>query len=490
MPPALVREQLRDGRGRCALAAQRVAAGTCVLQTRALAAISVTSCNWCFASASASGGGSARLSRCGGCRRLRYCSAACQRRDWIDGGHARECGAWKRIPASVRDAALQTVLLVARLVAAGAHKQPEVAQLRAHYEEHAEAKLQQFREMALLVRSLLPAVDYPTDDALLRDTVQLLCRVNCNAFTISDDACAPVGIGVFPHGALFNHSCAPNCVVSFAGQDMRVRAIADVAPDDELTISYVELLETTATRQQALRESYFFDCDCARCATATTGANDDDWFLDGHTCPSSGAAACGTEGVVVFCDGASVASCKRCGVVRSLPNRKALEHAREDLATRLRAHPPGPDKWRLCQQQRALLVDELALHPRNARLAAFYRDAGTWLVDAPPTAFPSRSFRATTALAMFSRELAATAWLLPATKLPARGLLHFQIGKLQFEAARDSDSGRRDRAALEAATDHLQRALSILSCAYGPDNALVSRVYTYLEEVARAARDD
>lgn len=135
MPPTLVREDVRDGKGRCALATQRVGAGTCVLHARALAAISTTSCNWCFAAASGrdDSGSVRRLSRCGGCRRLRYCSSACQRLDWQGGGHAHECGAWRRIPPSVQDAALQTVLLVARLVVAGALHHQEVTQLRAHF---------------------------------------------------------------------------------------------------------------------------------------------------------------------------------------------------------------------------------------------------------------------------------------------------------------------------------------------------------------------
>lgn len=99
--------------------------------------------------------------------------------------------------------------------------------------------------MALLVRTLVPANGSPNvvlvdTDAqqhqLLQDIVQLFCRVNCNAFTIADDTGASLGLGLFPHGALFNHSCAPNCVVSFAGQDMRVHTIADVDADTELTV--------------------------------------------------------------------------------------------------------------------------------------------------------------------------------------------------------------------------------------------------------------
>lgn len=81
----------------------------------------------------------------------------------------------------------------------------------------------------------------PEADTTLADrVVQLFCRVNCNAFTVASAACAPRGIGVFPHGALFNHSCAPNCVVSFEAQHMFVRTIAGVRPGDELTVRIIE----------------------------------------------------------------------------------------------------------------------------------------------------------------------------------------------------------------------------------------------------------
>lgn len=228
-------------------------------------------------------------------------------------------------------------------------------------------------------------------------------------------------------------------------------------------ISYVELLDTTAQRQQALSESYFFTCDCDRCTASQSGTSNDDWFLDGYACPSSGSTACGLNGVVVFHNDdndASTASCVRCGRLRSLPNRRALTDASDALAKRIRTLAPGPDKWRLSQQHQALLVDELALHPRNTRLAAFYRDTGTWLIDAPATAFPSTSsFRVTTtALTMFTHELTATVWLIPTVKLPARGLLHFQIGKLTMSDDAASDGGRT---ALETATKHLQHALSM-----------------------------
>lgn len=111
-------------------------------------------------------------------------------------------------------------------------------------EDHTPEKLAQFREMAQLVLLLLARSKFNADgksveqlgDELMDRVVRLFCRVNCNAFTICDDTNAPVGIGLFPRGALFNHSCAPNCIVSFRGREMVVHTLRDLEPGEELTV--------------------------------------------------------------------------------------------------------------------------------------------------------------------------------------------------------------------------------------------------------------
>ena len=50
-----------------------------------------------------------------------------------------------------------------------------------------------------------------TPDALYEH----LCRFQCNNFGITDDLLLPIGAGVYPNGALLNHSCDPNCVITY-----------------------------------------------------------------------------------------------------------------------------------------------------------------------------------------------------------------------------------------------------------------------------------
>jgi len=74
------------------------------------------------------------------------------------------------------------------------------------------------------------------------------------------------GAAVFPLASGLNHSCAPNCEVAFA-EDNAVFVVAtrDVALGEELTISYVDASGADDERREELRETYGFECACARC---------------------------------------------------------------------------------------------------------------------------------------------------------------------------------------------------------------------------------
>ena len=44
---------------------------------------------------------------------------------------------------------------------------------------------------------------------------ELLCSFRCNNFCITSDLMQGVASATYPAVALLNHSCAPNCVLSF-----------------------------------------------------------------------------------------------------------------------------------------------------------------------------------------------------------------------------------------------------------------------------------
>jgi hypothetical protein len=66
--------------------------------------------------------------------------------------------------------------------------------------------------------------DPPDDDpSSVRSIALLIARFACNNHTICDDELRPVGVGIYPLGALVNHDCRPNCAQTFAGRDIVFR---------------------------------------------------------------------------------------------------------------------------------------------------------------------------------------------------------------------------------------------------------------------------
>ncbi|CAN0439048.1 unnamed protein product, partial [Ectocarpus fasciculatus] len=74
------------------------------------------------------------------------------------------------------------------------------------------------------------------------------------------------GVGLYPAGAMFNHSCRPNCSWRTNGAgELCVVAVEDVPAGSQLFISYVDILQPWPVRQDLLRCHFFFDCGCPRC---------------------------------------------------------------------------------------------------------------------------------------------------------------------------------------------------------------------------------
>ncbi|PKU48916.1 n-lysine hypothetical protein [Limosa lapponica baueri] len=106
-------------------------------------------------------------------------------------------------------------------------------------------------------------LEYPDNAAL----VVLFAQVNCNGFTIEDEELSHLGSAIFPDVALMNHSCCPNVIVTYKGTLAEVRAVKEIEPGEEVFTSYIDLLYPTEDRNDRLRDSYFFNCDCRECMT-------------------------------------------------------------------------------------------------------------------------------------------------------------------------------------------------------------------------------
>ena len=75
----------------------------------------------------------------------------------------------------------------------------------------------------------------------------------------------PIKVSACRTLARTNHSCCNNASYHFtADGTVIMRAVALITEGSEITISYVDLLESLGPRQGTLWERYAFHCTCAR----------------------------------------------------------------------------------------------------------------------------------------------------------------------------------------------------------------------------------
>eukprot|EP01041_Mallomonas_annulata_P006912 gene6912-14039_t len=100
--------------------------------------------------------------------------------------------------------------------------------------------------------------------------LEIAQRLRQNAFTITDEEMNAQGIGLYLIASMFNHSCVANAHHSFNGTTLTVRALRDISPGEEVTISYIDVGRPVWWRRSKLLSSYGFTCHCSRCSTRDT----------------------------------------------------------------------------------------------------------------------------------------------------------------------------------------------------------------------------
>ncbi|KAL7873587.1 hypothetical protein AOLI_G00126580 [Acnodon oligacanthus] len=218
-------------------------------------------CEFCFTRREA-------LSKCGKCKQAYYCNVECQKGDWPM--HKLECSAMCSYGENWCPS--ETVRLVARIILKqkfqSERTQSERLLALKEFEAHLDKMDNEKNEMnqtdiAALRHFYSRHLDFPDNAAL----TELFAQVNCNGFTIEDEELSHLGSAVFPDVALMNHSCSPNVIVTYKGTVAEVRAVQEISPGEEIFNSYIDLLYPTEDRNERLRDSYFFTCDCKECTT-------------------------------------------------------------------------------------------------------------------------------------------------------------------------------------------------------------------------------
>jgi len=116
-------------------------------------------------------------------------------------------------------------------------------------------------ESGLMAKGLSEFVGVQSVDEWLH----FLCQLRCNIVQLSDEELRSFGIGLFPLAAIINHSCNPNVAFIFIEQQLRVRTLRDIAPEEELFVGYCDLSWPRLLRHKELQHHYFFTCECTRC---------------------------------------------------------------------------------------------------------------------------------------------------------------------------------------------------------------------------------
>mmetsp|Transcript_97789 Transcript_97789/g.276780 ORF Transcript_97789/g.276780 Transcript_97789/m.276780 type:complete len:489 (-) Transcript_97789:88-1554(-) len=86
-----------------------------------------------------------------------------------------------------------------------------------------------------------------------------------NCFEHSDE---PLGYSTYFMSSFMSHSCLPNAVWHYEGDDFVLRARCAIEAGDEISVSYLSedaLLESVPARRKHLKDSKHFICACVRC---------------------------------------------------------------------------------------------------------------------------------------------------------------------------------------------------------------------------------
>ncbi|KAK9542590.1 hypothetical protein VZT92_000437 [Zoarces viviparus] len=271
MPPKLER-YLSPGKGNGLRATVRIKTGELVYSAEPLACcvsnrLSRDVCHHCFSRRET-------LLRCSQCKMARYCNTTCQKLAWS--GHKRECKCLQSLrPRIPTDSVRLAARLIFALLSPSKSSSEELYTLEEHeshlssMSEHKKQGVAQLASMLeLYLQQEVPDLAQEVTSALppsCREPISLIAKVTCNCFTISDGELQEIGVGLYPSLSLLNHDCRPNCVMVFVGTKLQLRAVRDINPEEELTISYIETLSLTEDRQRQLEDQYHFTCSCQHC---------------------------------------------------------------------------------------------------------------------------------------------------------------------------------------------------------------------------------
>ncbi|KAI1081825.1 hypothetical protein F5B20DRAFT_588377 [Whalleya microplaca] len=110
----------------------------------------------------------------------------------------------------------------------------------------------------------------------VEEQIRLVAIYDTNNACVSSVNQPPTDFGIFPIFSKANHSCTPNAYWSYnpEARRMTVHAIRDLAPGEEILVSYCDLLQPAWGRAQEFQR-YCFQCTCEACEGELKAVHDE-----------------------------------------------------------------------------------------------------------------------------------------------------------------------------------------------------------------------
>ena len=83
----------------------------------------------------------------------------------------------------------------------------------------------------------------------------------------NDGSSTVMHLSIHPEAARLNHACNPNAMYYLDPETLThvVHATRDIQSGEEITVSYIGVMQSLSSRRKMLKEGFGFDCGCERC---------------------------------------------------------------------------------------------------------------------------------------------------------------------------------------------------------------------------------
>ncbi|XP_015041837.1 histone-lysine N-methyltransferase SMYD3 isoform X1 [Drosophila pseudoobscura] len=402
-----------------------------------------------------------KVRKCSNCRYVSYCNRSCQTQAWAQ--HKHECPFLKSIhPRIVPDAARMLCRLILRLQHGGdlirgyytEHGSRKFRDLMSHYAEikNDPKRLEHLDSLHAVLTDMM--ADSPSTVPNKSELMSIYGRLITNGFNVLDAEMNSIATAIYLGVSITDHSCQPNAVATFEGNELHIHALEDMPCLDwsKIFISYIDLLNTPEQRRQDLKDHYYFLCVCSKCRDPKEARQ-----MTAAACPNRKCSA----SINIEWN-----NCKRCSVGISPKLRNAYNEIMALTKHNLEAMKDVACKYldvcKVCLDKQAGLM-----HPLNV-----------WHVKTLDAAF-----EAAIEVGKWEEALDYGQQLLPGFQMyhgqwnPLVGLLHMKLGKIQLFERHHKE-----------ASHHLEEAQRILSVTHGRDHRLlVEQLYPLIFQARQEA---